>query len=69
MAMWHGFKNRRLNKITFLCQPIKEGATSGIGHQLAHECVRDGFNLVIVARDEGELSSCKDHFEKSTRFR
>jgi uncharacterized protein len=31
------------------------GATSGIGYELAKLFAGDGYNLVIVARDENEL--------------
>jgi len=40
------------------------GGTSGIGHHIAHNFAKDGYNLILVARDEGELSDCADHFRK-----
>ncbi|MEI9917611.1 MAG: SDR family oxidoreductase [Bacteroidota bacterium] len=33
------------------------GGTSGIGYELSKLLARDGYNLIIVARDENELSS------------
>lgn len=40
------------------------GATSGIGYELAHVFASNGHNLVIVARDEGELQSVKEDLEE-----
>lgn len=39
------------------------GATSGIGHGFAHELARDGFNLVIIARNEIRLKEVKGELE------
>jgi len=36
------------------------GATSGIGYELAKLFAKDQFNLIIVARDQGELSRTAD---------
>ena len=33
------------------------GATSGIGYELAKLFAKDGYNLVIVARDQAELDA------------
>lgn len=41
------------------------GATSGIGYELAKLFARDGYNLVIVARDHDELSKTKSEMEVS----
>lgn len=39
------------------------GATSGIGYELAKLLAKNGYNLVIVARDETELLESKAAFE------
>jgi short-subunit dehydrogenase len=36
------------------------GGTSGIGYELAKLLAKDGYNLIIVARDENELASVAD---------
>jgi uncharacterized protein len=36
------------------------GATSGIGYELARQAAMDGYNLVLVARDEQELNKVKE---------
>ncbi|MET1056586.1 MAG: SDR family oxidoreductase [Pedobacter sp.] len=41
------------------------GATSGIGYELAKLFAQDGYNLVIVARDQAELDSKSAELEKS----
>ena len=41
------------------------GATSGIGHGFAHELAGDGYNLVIVARNEARLKEVKSELEAS----
>jgi short-subunit dehydrogenase len=43
------------------------GATSGIGLELAKLFSKDGYNLVIVARDRKELESTKTLIESSTQ--
>jgi short-subunit dehydrogenase len=40
------------------------GGTSGIGYELAKLLAKDGFNLVIVARDEGELLRVSDEIKQ-----
>jgi uncharacterized protein len=40
------------------------GATSGIGYELAKLFAKDGYNLIIVARDSSELESKRDEFSK-----
>ena len=40
------------------------GATSGIGYELARCLVRDGFNLVLVSRNELMLNQIKKNFEE-----
>ena len=39
------------------------GATSGIGYELAKQAAVNGFNLVLVARDEGELLSVREELQ------
>ena len=39
------------------------GATSGIGKELAQLLARDGFNLVIIARNENRLEEVKSELE------
>jgi len=39
------------------------GATSGIGKELAKLFAHDGFNLIIVARSEGDLETTKEELE------
>lgn len=39
------------------------GATSGIGLELARQCAKDGYNLILVARDEGELDHTRSTLE------
>lgn len=41
------------------------GGTMGIGYELARLFAQDGYNLVIVARDETELSSVKAELESN----
>jgi len=41
------------------------GATSGIGYELAKLFAKDGYNLVIVARDQAELDAKSAELEKS----
>jgi short-subunit dehydrogenase len=40
------------------------GATSGIGYELAMQLASDGYNLILVARDEGELKKVSRQFGK-----
>ncbi|SMO45372.1 hypothetical protein SAMN06265171_101933 [Chryseobacterium rhizoplanae] len=40
------------------------GATSGIGYELAKQFARNGYDLVIVARDQEELKRKADEFKK-----
>eukprot|EP01097_Dermamoeba_algensis_P010936 TRINITY_DN8308_c0_g1_i1.p1 TRINITY_DN8308_c0_g1~~TRINITY_DN8308_c0_g1_i1.p1 ORF type:complete len:335 (+),score=46.22 TRINITY_DN8308_c0_g1_i1:145-1149(+) len=40
------------------------GASKGIGYNLARLFVRDGFNLIMVARNEDDLKAAKLDFEK-----
>jgi short-subunit dehydrogenase len=40
------------------------GATSGIGYELAKKLAQDGFNLIIVARDEKQLKKVTAEFTK-----
>jgi len=40
------------------------GGTSGIGYELAKLLAKDGFNLVIAARNQGELSLVSKEFTK-----
>lgn len=39
------------------------GATSGIGYELAKLAAKDGYNLVLVARDQQELDKVKTEFQ------
>jgi short-subunit dehydrogenase len=41
------------------------GATSGIGYELAKLFAGDGYNLIIVARDENELRAKADEFSRA----
>jgi short-subunit dehydrogenase len=41
------------------------GATSGIGFELAKLFAKDGYNLVIVARDQGELDTTAAELKRS----
>jgi len=41
------------------------GATSGIGKEIAKLLAKDNYNLVIVARNEGELSSTAEELKQS----
>lgn len=41
------------------------GATSGIGHELAKLFANDGYNLIIVARNEDELAATSAGFQQS----
>ncbi|TDQ09611.1 SDR family NAD(P)-dependent oxidoreductase [Pedobacter metabolipauper] len=41
------------------------GATSGIGYELAKLFARDGYNLVIVARNQRELDSKAEEFKEN----
>jgi short-subunit dehydrogenase len=43
------------------------GATSGIGYELAKEAVADGYNLILVARDETQLQKVKEEFSFTNR--
>jgi len=40
------------------------GATSGIGYELAKQAAQNGFNVILVGRDEGELQKAKADFER-----
>jgi short-subunit dehydrogenase len=40
------------------------GGTSGIGYQLARLCAKDGYNLILVARDEGELRATEQKIKQ-----
>jgi len=40
------------------------GATSGIGYELAMQAAADGYNLILVARDEAELNKVSKQFSK-----
>ena len=40
------------------------GATSGIGFELAKLFAKDGYNLIIVARDQSELSTTANQLRK-----
>ncbi len=42
------------------------GGTSGIGYELAKLFAREGYNLIIVARDRAELARVKAEIEDST---
>jgi short-subunit dehydrogenase len=39
------------------------GGTSGIGNGFAHELARDGYNLVLVARNQARLEEVKEELE------
>jgi short-subunit dehydrogenase len=39
------------------------GATSGIGHELAKLLAQDGYNLILVARDENDLRNVAEAFQ------
>jgi short-subunit dehydrogenase len=38
------------------------GATSGIGYEIARQLAENGYNLILVARDEQQLEKVKDEF-------
>jgi len=40
------------------------GATQGIGYELAKLFVKDGYNLIIIARDQQQLDSCSAEFRE-----
>jgi len=40
------------------------GATSGIGYELAKRAAADGYNLILVARDEAELNKVSKQLSK-----
>jgi short-subunit dehydrogenase len=40
------------------------GATSGIGYELAKQSAANGYNLILVARDESELRKVSKQFSK-----
>lgn len=44
------------------------GASGGIGHQLAEIFARDGFDLVLVARNEEKLAETKNKLETKYRI-
>ena len=39
---------------------VVTGASSGIGHELAEEFARSGFNLLIVAEDDGIVQAADE---------
>src|ERR1700761_6394078 len=41
------------------------GGTSGIGKELAKLFAKDKYNLIIVARDQGELDNTKNELQSS----
>jgi uncharacterized protein len=43
---------------------VVTGGTSGIGYELAALLARDGYNLILVARDENELSAAATDFSQ-----
>ena len=43
---------------------VVTGGTSGIGYELVKLLAKDGYNLVIVARDKAELSSVSDAMKR-----
>lgn len=45
------------------------GATSGIGYELAQLFAKDGYNLVIVARDEQELADTADTLSRAYQIK
>jgi short-subunit dehydrogenase len=49
------------NKIKYA---LVTGATSGIGYELAKQAAANGFNLILVARDEAELEKVSNEFSK-----
>ena len=54
-------KNSSTNKTKYA---LITGATSGIGYELAVQAAADGFNLILVARDEGELAKVSRQLSK-----
>jgi short-subunit dehydrogenase len=40
------------------------GATSGIGYELAKQFAKDGYNLIIVARNHDELIKKEKEFKE-----
>jgi len=44
------------------------GATSGIGYEFAKLCAKDGYNLIIVARNQTKLNEIKTEFEKQFKI-
>ena len=51
--------------VTMKKNALITGGTSGIGYELAKLFAKDGYNLVIVARDEDELKQTAMELEKS----
>jgi len=54
-------KNSSANKTKYA---LVTGATSGIGYELAVQAAADGYNLILVARDESELMKVSKQLSK-----
>lgn len=67
----HHVENYKYNKSNFMAEvnnnryALITGATSGIGYELAKLFAEDGFNLIIVARDENELKAKAEEFSRA----
>src|SRR5476649_1307455 len=44
------------------------GATSGIGYELSKLFAKNGYNLVLVARNKSNLDKAKEQFEKDFKI-
>ena len=45
---------------------VISGATRGIGKAIAHRLAKEGYDLVLIARNEKELENCKLELEESS---